>query len=207
VGFSQPTLQALATLAETIDRRAACTAGHARRVAAYSRLLAVELGLPSEVVGGIEWSAALHDIGKAGIPDAILFKSGPLDDAEWLLLRGSPVIGAGMVAGLPATWDLFSSILHHHERADARGYPDGLAGESIPVGARVIAVAVAFDAMTTERPYRRCVDAERALDELIRGAGSQFDRNCVAAAVQLIGRGKMVPPAHAGAVRARLRVV
>jgi HD-GYP domain-containing protein (c-di-GMP phosphodiesterase class II) len=208
-------VQTLTTLAETIDLRDPYTAGHSRRVAAYSRLLALDLGLSVKVANQIEHAALLHDIGKVGVPDAVLFKNGPLDDEERLLIRAHPVIGAGLLADMPTMCDIYPCILHHHERWDGRGYPDGLSGENIPIGARVIAVADSFDAMTTDRPYRRGLGADAAIGELVRGEGSQFDAKCVKAFVQLVKRGEIVPPPRASgdvkfaqrSVIERLRVI
>jgi hypothetical protein len=190
-------VQTLTTLAETIDLRDPYTAGHSRRVAAYSRLLALDLGLSEEIVDTIEHAALLHDIGKVGVPDAVLFKNGTLDDEERLLIRAHPVIGAGLLADVPTMCDIYPCILHHHERWDGRGYPDGLSGENIPLGARIIAVADSFDAMTTDRPYRRGLGAEAAIAELVRHEGTQFDKRCVIAFIQLVQRGEIVPPTRA----------
>ncbi len=208
-------VQTLTTLAETIDLRDPYTAGHSRRVAAYSRLLALDMGHSPKIAAQIEHAALLHDIGKVGVPDAVLFKNGPLDDEERLLIRAHPVIGAGLLADMPTMCDIYPCILHHHERWDGRGYPDGLSGENIPVGARIIAVADSFDAMTTDRPYRRGLGAEAAVAELVRGEGSQFDKRCVQAFVQLVKRGEIVPPPRASgdvkfaqrSVIERLRVI
>ena len=200
--------QTLTTLAETIDLRDPYTAGHSRRVAAYSRQLALEIGLPAAAARAIEHAALLHDIGKVGVPDAVLFKNGPLDDEERLLIRGHPVIGANLLADIPSMCDIYPCILHHHERYDGRGYPDGLAGARIPIGARVIAVADSFDAMTTDRPYRAGLGADAAIAELERGVGTQFDRRCVSAFVGLVERGEIVPPPRAsGEVRFAQRIV
>lgn len=200
--------QTLTTLAETIDLRDPYTAGHSRRVAAYSRLLALEIGLTPPAARQIEHAALLHDIGKVGVPDAVLFKNGPLDDEERLLIRGHPVIGANLLADIPSMCDIHPCILHHHERFDGRGYPDGLAGARIPIGARVIAVADSFDAMTTDRPYRAGLSADAALAELLRGVGTQFDGRCVNAFVGLVARGEIVPPPRAGGeVRFAQRIV
>jgi HD-GYP domain-containing protein (c-di-GMP phosphodiesterase class II) len=208
-------VQTLTTLAETIDLRDPYTAGHSKRVAAYSRLLALDMGLSKYDAGQIEHAALLHDIGKIGVPDAVLFKNGPLDDEERLLIRAHPVIGAGLLADIPTMCEIYPCILHHHEHYDGRGYPDGLSGENIPIGARIIAVADAFDAMTTDRPYRQGLGADAAVNELVRGEGSQFDKRCVAAFVQLVVRGEIVPPPRANgevkfaqrAVIERLRVI
>jgi HD-GYP domain-containing protein (c-di-GMP phosphodiesterase class II) len=190
-------VQTLTTLAETIDLRDPYTAGHSRRVAAYSRLLAEDIGLSDAECDAIENAALLHDIGKVGVPDAVLFKNGPLDDEERLLIRAHPVIGAGLIADMPTMCDIYPCILHHHERWDGRGYPDGLSGENIPIGARVIAVADSFDAMTTDRPYRAGLGADAAIQELMRGENTQFDKRCVLAFVQLVMRGEIVPPPRA----------
>ena len=187
----------LMTLAETIDLRDPYTAGHSRRVASYSKLLATDMGLTDHEIDNIEHAALLHDIGKVGVPDSVLFKAGPLDDEERLLIRGHPVIGAGLIDHIPAMCDIYPCILHHHERFDGTGYPDGLSAEDIPLGARIIAVADSFDAMTTDRPYRRGLGAEAAVAELMRGEGTQFDKRCVVAFVQLVRRGDIVPPPRA----------
>jgi HD-GYP domain-containing protein (c-di-GMP phosphodiesterase class II) len=200
--------QTLTTLAETIDLRDPYTAGHSRRVAAYSRLLALDMRLSPHDAKQIEHAALLHDIGKVGVPDAVLFKNGPLDDEERLLIRGHPVIGSGLLGDIPSMRDICPCILHHHERFDGRGYPDGLIGENIPIGARIIAVADSFDAMTTDRPYRAGLGADAAIIELQRGEGTQFDRRCVAAFVQLVARGEIVPPPRAsGEVKFAQRAV
>ncbi len=200
--------QTLTTLAETIDLRDPYTAGHSRRVAAYSRLLALDMGLSEYEVGQIEHAALLHDIGKVGVPDAVLFKNGPLDEEERLVIRAHPVIGATLIADMPTMCDIYPCILHHHERFDGRGYPDGLVGEEIPLGARIIAVADAFDAMTTDRPYRRGLGADAAIGELQRGESTQFDTRCVVAFVQLVARGEIVPPPRAsGEVKFAQRAV
>jgi len=208
-------VQTLTTLAETIDLRDPYTAGHSRRVAVYSRLLALDMGLSDDAVDTIEHAALLHDIGKVGVPDAVLFKNGALDDEERLLIRAHPVIGAGLLADVPTMCDIYPCILHHHERWDGRGYPDGLSGENIPLGARIIAVADSFDAMTTDRPYRRGLGADAAIAELVRHEGTQFDKRCVLAFIQLVQRGEIVPPPRANgdvkfaqrSVIERLRVI
>lgn len=190
-------VQTLTTLAETIDLRDPYTAGHSKRVAAYSRKLAEDLGLRSDEVDEIENSALLHDIGKIGVPDAVLFKAGPLDAEERLLIRGHPVVGAGLLRGIPTMDGIVPCILHHHERVDGMGYPDGLSGDEIPFGARVIAVADAFDAMTTDRPYRRGLTIDAAVEELLRQEKTQFDSRCVLAFAGLVVRGDIIPPPRA----------
>jgi putative nucleotidyltransferase with HDIG domain len=190
-------LTTMTTLADTIDLRDPYTAGHSKRVAAYSKLLAEDLGLTMLEVERIEAGALMHDIGKVGVPDAVLFKPGPLDAEERMLIRGHPVIGAGILSAVPSMSEIVPCILHHHERVDGHGYPDGLAGDAIPLGARIIAVADAFDAMTTDRPYRRGLAVDAAVEELLRQEGTQFDRRCVLAFAELVMRGEILPPPRA----------
>jgi putative nucleotidyltransferase with HDIG domain len=190
-------VQTLTTLADTIDLRDPYTAGHSKRVAAYSKLLAEDLGLPIVEVETIENGALMHDIGKVGVPDAVLFKPGALDPEERMLIKGHPVIGAGILRNIPSMGEIVPCILHHHERVDGNGYPDGLLGEAIPLGARIIAVADAFDAMTTDRPYRRGLTVDAAVEELLKQEGTQFDRRCVLAFAELVMRGEIVPPPRA----------
>jgi putative nucleotidyltransferase with HDIG domain len=201
-------VQTLTTLAEAVDLRDPYTAGHSRRVAIYSRQLAKNLGLSRHDVEQIEHAALLHDIGKVGVPDSVLFKNGSLDEEERALIRRHPVIGAGLIEGIPTMCEIRPCILHHHERVDGKGYPDGLIGDQIPLGARIIAVADTFDAITTDRPYRRGLTSEQAVIELLRGADRQFDVRCVVAFVNLVQRGEIVPPPRAvGDVRFAQRTV
>jgi len=119
--------------------------------------------------------ALLHDIGKIGVPDNILRKPAALSEAEWVTMRKHPEFGARIVAGIPFLEDVARIVRHHHERWDGRGYPDGLAGEDIPLGARIFAVADSFDAMTSDRPYRRAMTIDEARAEVARCRGTQFD--------------------------------
>jgi putative nucleotidyltransferase with HDIG domain len=201
-------VQTLTTLAEAVDLRDPYTAGHSRRVAIYSRQLAKNLGLSLHDIEQIEHAALLHDIGKVGVPDSVLFKNGSLDEEERALIRRHPVIGAGLIEGISTMCEIRPCILHHHERVDGSGYPDGLIGDQIPLGARIIAVADSFDAITTDRPYRRGLTSEQAVIELLRGADRQFDVRCVVAFVNLVQRGEIVPPPRAvGDVRFAQRMV
>jgi putative nucleotidyltransferase with HDIG domain len=196
---SQAFTAALEVMAETIDLRDPYTAGHSKRVAVYSRKLAEAAGLGESAVESIEGGALLHDIGKIAIPDRVLFKPAKLDPDERAIIESHPAVGADLLANVPAMEDVTRCVLHHHERLDGRGYPHGLRGEDIPFGARVIAVADTFDAMTTDRPYRRALTVERAVDELRRVAGTQLDAGLVETFVGLIGSGKVVllqAPAH-----------
>ena len=184
----------LGVLAETIDKRDPYTAGHSKRVAAYSRLLARELGLPAREQDVIEHAALLHDVGKIGIPDAVLLKPDKLEPHERAVISQHPRIGAEILGGIAAMEDIVPCVLHHHERIDGSGYPDRLTADRIPVGARVIAVADTFDAMTTDRPYRRALSVATALSELRRVAATQLEPAFVDAFVRLVESGRIVPP-------------
>lgn len=186
--------QTVTTLGAALDLRDPYTAEHSRRVAEYSRLVATDLGLSAAAIGHVEQAALLHDIGKVGVPDSVLFKNCPLDADDWTLIRTHPQIGAQLIADIPGMRDVYPSVLHHHEHVDGSGYPDGLKGDEIPLGARIIAVADAFDAMTTDRPYRRGLDSAAAIQELQRGAGTHFDKRCLRTFVRLVTRGAISPP-------------
>jgi len=165
-------------LAETLDLRDPGTARQSRTVGVFARQTAVQLGLSADRVDRIHAAGVLHDLGKLGITDAILYKPGALDDSEWREIRRHPEIGARILehAGLRdiATW-----VRAHHERVDGHGYPDQLRDEEIAVEARILAVADAYEAMIAERPYRAGMPAHDARGELERCAGTQFDPDVV----------------------------
>ena len=168
-------------LSNAVEARDAYTGKHAERVTAYGIALARVMGLDTDQVPGIEFGFLLHDVGKVGVPDAILFKPGALDEAEFALIAQHPVIGSEILRDVDFLGEGKLVVRHHHERWDGEGYPDGLAGESIPLAARVFAVADALDALTTDRPYRRGTRFARARDEIREHSGSQFDPGVVAA--------------------------
>lgn len=176
------TLEALIKALEIRDHE---TEGHSRRVVQYTFSLAQQLGVPEEELVPIMRGALLHDIGKIGIPDAILRKPGPLDESEWEIMRRHTLFGYEMLKGIEFLGQATPIILHHHERYDGNGYPKGLAGEEIPLGARIFAVADAYDAITSNRPYRKGRSHEFALDEIRKGAGTQFDAQVVEALMGL----------------------
>lgn len=149
--------------------------GHSDNVSDLARLTAVELGITGEPLRSIELAGRLHDIGKVAISDSILTKPGPLDDQEWEQMRSHTMIGERILAGTPSVAEAATLVRSSHERFDGAGYPDGLAGEEIPIGARIVFACDAFDAMTSERPYRPPMSASDALEELARNAGTQFD--------------------------------
>jgi putative nucleotidyltransferase with HDIG domain len=142
-------------------------------------LVASELDLPADLHPGLRRGALLHDIGKIGVPDQILRKPGPLSEHEWTAMRAHPDIGASIIAGIPFLEDVAIIVRAHHERWDGTGYPDRLAGRTIPLGARIFAVADSFDAMTSDRPYRRGRELSEALLEIERHRGTQFDPTVV----------------------------
>jgi diguanylate cyclase (GGDEF)-like protein len=152
---------------------------HGGEVAELAEQTARRLGLDVEEIRAVRQGAELHDIGKLAVPDAILNKPGPLDDAEWAFMRRHTVIGERILAAAPALVDVARLVRSSHERFDGGGYPDALVGETIPLGSRVIAVCDAWDAMVCDRPYRRALSREDALAELERCAGSQFDPSVV----------------------------
>jgi putative nucleotidyltransferase with HDIG domain len=170
---------ALEALSATVDARDTYTAGHSRRVRELSFAIGRELQLSSEELETLNQAALLHDIGKIAVPDAVLLKHGPLSPSEWLLMRAHPQEGARIIEKLGYLEEVVPAIRHHHERQDGQGYPDGLAGDAIPLAARIIHVADALDAMTTRRVYREAMSLEQALEELRRGRGTDFCARCV----------------------------
>jgi putative nucleotidyltransferase with HDIG domain len=172
---------AMESLSATVDARDAYTAGHSRRVQQLALAVGRELGLSQAELELLGHAALFHDIGKLGIPDAILLKPTSLTDEEWVIMASHAEEGASIINRLGFLSDAVPAIRHHHERFDGRGYPHGLQGEDIPLGARIIHVADAFDSMLTTRVYRPARPAAEALDELRANAGSQFCPRCVAA--------------------------
>lgn len=168
------------TLAETLDVRDTGTAAHSRAVGRFVATMATELGLAPERIQRVRLAGMLHDIGKIGVSDAILRKPGPLTDDEWAEMRKHPEIGARILAN-PSFDDIRSWVLCHHERMDGRGYPRALAGEEIPLEARILAVGDAYEAMIADRPYRPGMSPEAANEELRACAGTQFDYQVVEA--------------------------
>jgi diguanylate cyclase (GGDEF)-like protein/putative nucleotidyltransferase with HDIG domain len=179
---------AMASLTATVDVRDAYTAGHARRVQDISLAIGRELGLSPAELDVLGHAALFHDIGKLAVPDAILLKPATLTTEEWLLMERHADDGARIIDHLGFLDDAVPAIRHHHERWDGTGYPDGLKGEDIPLGGRVIHVADALDSMLTTRSYRNARAASEALAELRRAAGTQFCPRCVAAAERIFPR-------------------
>jgi putative nucleotidyltransferase with HDIG domain len=190
-------MQTMEGVAAIVDKRDPYTAGHSRRVAKYSRKLAESMGLRSSEIDIIERAALLHDLGKVGIPDAVLLKPSRLTEHEREIIRFHPDIAAEILRGVEAMHDILPCIVHHHERMDGTGYPRRLSADAIPLGARIIAVADAYDAMTTDRPYRRALSIDVAKTRLREAAGTQFDASCVARFIELVDCAEVVPPTPA----------
>ncbi|PYN24010.1 MAG: hypothetical protein DMD99_12625 [Candidatus Rokuibacteriota bacterium] len=178
--------QSLLGLANALEAKDSYTKGHSERVGAWSRGVATALGLPAAEVDMIGQAGLLHDIGKIGIPEAVLRKPGPLEPEEWVVMRNHPLIGAQIVS----PFDFFTAgalmIRHHHERHDGSGYPDGLVGDEIPIGARVIAVVDVYDALTSHRPYRAALPHATVIARLGEAAGRTLDEDAVSAFIDLI---------------------
>jgi diguanylate cyclase (GGDEF)-like protein/putative nucleotidyltransferase with HDIG domain len=186
-GADEVQLATLLSLAEALDLRDTGTADHSRSVGRYCGLIALELGLAPDHVKRIEVAGMLHDIGKIGLPDAILQKPGRLGNAEVAQIRTHPEIGAQILSGRGLE-DLRAWVLAHHERPDGRGYPFGLPEEQIPLEARILAVGDAYEAMTADRVYREGIGERAARGELLRCAGVQFDSRVVAALLAVLRR-------------------
>lgn len=184
-------LQTMEGIAAIVDQRDPYTAGHSRRVAAYSVQVAHRLGEVPEQVELVRTGALLHDLGKIGISDAVLLKPDRLDRDERALINGHPTLARKILEPVEAMAPIVPCVLHHHERWDGTGYPDGLAGEAIPRLARIIAVADTFDAITTNRPYRTSLSIAEARKRLLEGRGTQWDAQCVDAIVALIDADEM----------------
>jgi len=172
-------LSIIYALAATVDAKDHYTYGHSRKVSDYSVAIAEALGLPQDRIATIRAASLLHDIGKVGIPDSILSKQGPLTDEEWEPVKVHPKLGVEILRHIIDLVNCLPAILHHHERYDGKGYPSGLKGNNIPLEGRILAVADAYDAMTSPRPYREQLSSQQAINELKRCAGTQFDPELV----------------------------
>jgi diguanylate cyclase (GGDEF)-like protein/putative nucleotidyltransferase with HDIG domain len=181
-------LATLVMLAEVLDMRDGGTSNHSRCVGRMCEEMAIRLGLDNESVDRIRVAGVLHDIGKVGIPDALLLKPAALTNEEWEQMRSHPEVGARILASMSLR-DIRSYVMHHHERVDGAGYPQGLGGEEIPLGARIVSVADSFEAMVAERPYKQAMHPADALAELRRCAGTQFDPSVVEAFISAVDDG------------------
>ncbi|MBR7835252.1 HD-GYP domain-containing protein [Actinospica durhamensis] len=176
------------TLVQAVEIKDLYTRGHSERVARLTGMIAAELRLPPERVEVLRYAATLHDVGKLGVPTRLLRKTGPLDEAEFREIRLHPARGVAVVGEIAFLDEAYSAILYHHERMDGSGYPKGLRGEAIPPFARIIAVADAFDAMTSTRSYRQARSVEEALAELRACSGTQLDPSFVDAIISALAK-------------------
>ena len=179
-------------LTTALDAKNSYMCGHSERVAMLSLLLASRMGLSASEQTRIHIGAHLHDIGKIGIPDVILNKKGKLTADEFGIICQHPAIGDNIVGKLKLFHSVADIVRHHHERFDGKGYPDGLQGQEISLGARIVAVADAFDAMTSTRAYRTAFTLSQAIEETKRCQGTQFDPNIVAILVDLAAQDKLL---------------
>lgn len=175
----------LEALVAALDLRDTETELHSWRVSGYSVQIALRLGLDAAFLTELERGSLLHDIGKIGVPDRILQKPEPLDDDEWVEMRKHPGLGYEMLSHIDFLKEAAAIVLTHHERWDGRGYPEGLSGDAIPLGARIFSVADTIDAITSDRPYRKARSFEVALDIVGSESGSQFDPAVVRAALEI----------------------
>ena len=179
----------VAALVSALAERDRYTGDHSESVVDVAARVAEALAVPPAEIELIRRAALLHDIGKVGVPDQVLHKPGPLDDGEWDLMREHPAIGERILRATPGMGQVAKMVRHEHERWDGAGYPDGLSGQAIPLGSRIILACDAYHAMTSDRPYRRAMSHAEAIAELSAGAGTQFDPHVVEALVgYLYGR-------------------
>ncbi len=173
--LEQTTTETISALAAALESRDNTTGEHIKRTQALAGEVAGEIGLGPKHVRVVRYASMLHDIGKIGIPDSILNKPGGLTTDEWRAMRRHPEIGARIIGRIAGFEDVVEAVITHHERHDGKGYPARIAGDEVPIAARLISVIDAYDAMTNDRPYRKAIAHERALAELERGSGTQFD--------------------------------
>jgi putative nucleotidyltransferase with HDIG domain len=179
-------------VANSVEARDAYTRGHSNRVAEISKIIAAEMGWGRRDLEMIDWGGVLHDLGKVGISDSILNKPGKLTDEEFAIMKSHPSIGAQIIGGIAFLEPLMPYIAQHHERYDGRGYPEGFKGEEIAIQGRLLAIADTYDAMTSDRPYRKGLAAQIAYDEILKCTGTQFDPVLVRAFEKAFKAGKIV---------------
>lgn len=181
-------LQAVQALAQALEAKNPYTKGHSERVAEVSEHLAITLGLPHAHVERIRIAGMLHDIGKIGVPESVLLKPEKLTDPEFELMKKHPVDGQNILRPIASLFDILPTVYHHHERYDGKGYPMGLKGDAIPLWARILGVADAYDAMTTDRPYRKAFAKDVAAKEIARCSGTQFDPAIARAMCEILAK-------------------
>ena len=173
--YKQLLLHVVGSLADSIDAKDAYTNGHSGRVAMYAREIAMRYGYDEEQQNHIYMMGLLHDVGKIGVPDEVINKTGRLTDEEFACIKKHPTIGARILGNIKEMPELSLGARYHHERYDGKGYPEGLVGDNIPEESRIIAVADAYDAMTSNRSYRGALSQEEVRNQIINGKGTQFD--------------------------------
>lgn len=174
-------LSTIKTLSQTLDAKDSYTGGHSLRVGELVKEIGEEMGIKGERLEGLEYVAILHDIGKISIPETVLNKPGKLTEEEYNQIKEHPQIGQRIIEDVEFLSDFSHVIRHHHERYDGQGYPDGLNGDEVSLESKIVALADAFDAMTSERSYQRTLDIKEAIEEINRGSGKQFDPQVVEA--------------------------
>jgi len=179
-------LDTIYALAATIDAKDRHTCDHSEKVTKYAADIAEALGYSGKEIERIRTGALLHDIGKIGIPDQLLTKRGPLDDRDWELIKAHPNLGVAILGHVDSLRDCLAAVQYHHERYDGTGYPAGLKGKNIPLDARILAVADSYDAMTSERRHRAALPVGKAVEEIRRGAGTQFDPDAANALLRTV---------------------
>lgn len=191
--LEQAYLETVLTLANAVEAKDTYTKNHADNVSRMAVLVGKELGLPDNELEDIRYGGVLHDVGKIGVPDSILNKPGKLNDEEWVQMRAHAAIGADILKPVPRLAGAADIVRYHHERYDGNGYPDGLAGEDIPVGARILTTVDSYSAMVDRRSYKAARPHEAAVTELKRCAGAQFDPRTVDAFLGLFDHGALIP--------------
>ncbi len=181
-------------LAQAVEAKDSYTEGHLRRLRSYGEQLAIVCGLSSAEVRAVRYGGILHDIGKIGVSEAILHKPGPLTPDEMAQMQLHPEIGAGIISQMRFARDVSPIIRWHHEYWDGSGYPNGLCADEIPIGARIITIVDAYDAMTTDRPYRAALSADETIHRLRLGRGTQFDPYTLGFFLDLLTSGRLVTP-------------
>jgi putative nucleotidyltransferase with HDIG domain len=178
--------EAMKALAQAIEAKDQYTRGHCDRTVEYAMAIAEKLALSEGEQKALRYAAFLHDVGKIGIHESILAKEGRLTEDEYRMMQSHPSLGADIIKGVEFLEPVVPLVYHHQERYDGKGYPSGLAGDAIPLGARIVAVLDTFDAMTSNRPYRKAMGLDKAIAELRRCAGTQFDPQVVEAFIAVL---------------------
>jgi len=182
--------ESIQAIVATVELRDPYTAGHQKRVASLAVAIASDLGLPKEEVHGIHLAASIHDLGKIRVPAEILSKPSKLYDMEFMLIKAHAQAGYDILKGIEFPWPIANMVLQHHERLDGSGYPQGLKGDQILLGSRIIAVADVVEAMASHRPYRAALGIDVALAEIEKGRGTAFDPAVVDACLKLFREGR-----------------